>query len=74
MKPLTVEELSTYCNELVKNGHGKKYCFVTTDEEGNDYRPMWFKPTSNPDEIERLMMYSCSGTGNNDPNNIVMFG
>jgi hypothetical protein len=72
--PITVKEMLGFCKELVKNGHGDKYCFVTTDEEGNDYRPLWFKPTSNPDEVARLMMYSCSGLGKHDPKKIVMFG
>ena len=74
MDAVTVEEMARFCNELVKKGYGKKYCFVTTDEEGNDYRPMWFQPTSNPVEVRNIMEYSCSGLGNYDPNNIVMFG
>ena len=52
MKPITVKEMYSICKELVEKGHGKKYCYVTTDEEGNDYRPMWFKPTSDPSAVD----------------------
>lgn len=71
---MNVEELYAYCAKLIKNGHGKKQCFCTTDDEGNDYRPMVYAPTSNPKEVRQLMQYSCSGIGNNDPNDIVIFG
>lgn len=72
--PLTVDELYTFCKELRKQGHGKKFCGVTTDEEGNDWRPMWFKPTSEPQQVKEMMEYSQSGFGGYNPENIVMFG
>lgn len=72
--PLQVKEMYEFCKELMKEGHGDKYCYVTTDEEGNDYRPMWFKPTTDPQAIESMMQYSMSGLKGNDPKKIVMFG
>ena len=74
MEILTVNEMYKFCKELVENGHGKKLCYVSTDEEGNDYRPMWFKPMCDPDEVSKFMLFSCSGIGKHDPKKIVMFG
>jgi hypothetical protein len=72
--PLQVKEMYQFCEELMKKGYGDKYCYVTTDEEGNDYRPMWFKPTTNTKQIKSMMEYSMSGLNGHDPRNIVLFG
>ena len=72
--PIKVKELAKFCNELVKKGYGEKFCAVTTDEEGNDYRPMYFKPTTDPESIKTMLEYSQSGLRGNDPTKIVLFG
>jgi len=72
--PIKVKELAKFCNELVKKGYGEKFCAVTTDEEGNDWRPMWYKPTEDPERVKELMEYSQSGLSGQDPKNFVMFG
>ena len=73
--PLTVKELYDALGEIIAEGYGDKHCYVTTDEEGNDYHPMWFSPTYIAKDVKELMQYSCSGFSNCiDPDNAVMLG
>ena len=75
MEILKVKELYYFLGEEIKKGNGNKDLYVTTDEEGNDYRPMWFAPTSDPKEVERFMRITCSGLRNcKDVKNAVLLG
>lgn len=75
MDILKVRELHYFLGEEIKKGNGNKELYVTTDEEGNDYRPMWFAPTSDPKEVEDFMRITCSGLRNcKDPKNAVLLG
>ena len=61
MKPLTVSQLYNALGKIVANGGKDKTVYVTTDEECNDYRPLWFAPLTDKIEIENVMQSSCSG-------------
>ena len=75
MKIVNVNELHTALGKLIEAGQGKKLCFVTTDEEGNDYRPLWDELMyADPKNVKDIMQYSCSGLSGLNPNNIVMVG
>lgn len=75
MKPLTVSELHSMLSEIVANGGGNKTLYVSTDEEGNDYHPMWFAPMTNPKDIREFMQYTCSGLSPDvDVENAVLLG
>lgn len=75
-RPITVKQLYDALGKIVKAGGGGKSVYVMTDEEGNDYRAMWLLPTTNPQEIEDMMQYSCSGMSNcyDDVNNVILMG
>lgn len=72
---LKVKDLYRMLCKLMNEGHGEKTLYMMTDEEGNDYRKMWFEPTTDPKEIKKIMESSCSGLSNcDDINNAVIIG
>lgn len=40
--PITVNQLLQLVEEQVKKGNGDKYVFLGTDDEGNNYRPLFY--------------------------------
>lgn len=75
MKPLKVKELHQMLGDIIKAGGGDKTLYVTTDEEGNDYRKMWFTPLTDADEIKEFLSCTMSGLSNcDDVNDAVVIG
>jgi len=76
-KPVQLD-VDTLYNELAilrQKGMGKKKVYLVTDEEGNDYTPLWFAPMSDPDSVKEFMEGSCSGLSRcSDPGNAVLLG
>lgn len=74
-RPMTLEELAKNVNDMVKQGHGKKYVYLTTDDEGNDYHALYFNLTTDTDTIKEYMASSISGLGGCiDVENSVLLG
>lgn len=74
MKVIKVKDLYASLGKLVKKGMGEKDLYLVSDDEGNDYRPMYFGATADTNVVREIMEVSCSGIGNNNPENIVLLG
>lgn len=73
--PMTVKELYDALGKIIRSGGGGKTIYMATDDEGNDYRKMWYAPMTDPKQIESFMEISCSGLSNcDDVNNAVVLG
>ena len=74
-KPVTVKQLHAALGEIIKNGGGNKDVYLVTDDEGNDYHPLWFTPMSDPSKVREFMESTCSGLSNCfDVDNAVVVG
>lgn len=70
-----VKQLYAVLGKLIKEGKGDCDLYCMSDEEGNDYYPMWFTPTSDPEKVKSLLESTCSGLMNcKDPNKAVVLG
>lgn len=75
MEIIKVKELYKMLGAEIENGNGDKELYLTTDDEGNDYRPMYFALTSEPGTIKDFMLSTCSGLNNcKDVNNAILLG
>lgn len=73
-KIIKVKDLYASLGTLVKNGMGEKDLYLVSDDEGNDYRPMYFGATTDTETVKGIMEVSCSGLCNRNPENIVLLG
>ena len=73
MEIITINQLYAALGSAIKAGHGNKKCYLSTDDEGNDYHPMWFTVTTDPAEVENCMACTCSGLPE-DYENIAILG
>lgn len=61
---VTVKQLHAVLGKLIKEGKGDHELYCMTDEEGNDYFPMYFTPTSDPVRVKSILESTCSGLMN----------
>lgn len=45
---MILKDYQKIINILVKNGHGNKEVFYSIDDEGNQYKPVYYSPTVMP--------------------------
>ena len=74
--PITLAQLHKTLSILVENGYGKKEVYLMTDEEGNDYRPLYEGQLAiDKGLVKDLMRVSCSGLSNcRNPENAIIIG
>ena len=41
-KPITIEQLQKLCDKQTKAGNGKKAVVISSDDEGNEFHPLYF--------------------------------
>ena len=58
-KPITVSVLKKLCNEAVKNGFGNREIYLSTDDEGNFFRPMFYGFTESSEDIRAYLDMGC---------------
>ena len=73
-KIIKVKDLYASLGKLVKKGMGEKDLYLVSDDEGNDYRPMYFGATADTETVKGIMEVSCSGMCGLNPENIVLLG
>lgn len=49
---ITVNELLSLCEEQKSKGNGNKKVYISTDDEGNYFHPLFFGFTDKKDDIE----------------------
>lgn len=69
----TVNELLEFCKHEIASGNGDKKIFIATDEEGNEFHPMYYGITSSADDIKAYHKMGCIN-GNPNPDEIVLLG
>lgn len=72
MDALKVKDLYRMLGKLVKEGHGEKTILVASEQSCNDFHLLWFSPTTNPDEIKKVIGFSCDGLPSYD--DVVLIG
>jgi len=55
--PLTVKELLKECTKQVASGNGDKYIFISADDEGNYFHPLFYTFTPNDGNYEDVFNY-----------------
>ncbi len=75
-RPITLEQLHRNLSILIENGYGKKEVYLLTDEEGNDYRPLYEGQLAfDKNLVKNLMQVSCSGLSIcRNPENAIIIG
>ena len=65
MKPVKVKELFESLRKVIDEGKGDYDVYLVTDDEGNDYRPLfWEELVTDIKEVQEAMEISCSGLSN----------
>lgn len=65
MKPVKVKELFESVKKAMDDGKGDYDVYLVTDDEGNDYRPLfWEELLTDTKEVREAMEISCSGLSN----------
>ena len=55
--PLTVKELKRFCEEQIAHWRWDNYVYISSDDEGNMYHPLFFQFTANPDDIQEYELH-----------------
>ncbi len=76
MKPVKLKELVECLKKAVKDGYGDCDVYLISDDEGNDYRPLYYNtPMTEKERVMGFMDMSCSGIGLcYDPEKAVLLG
>lgn len=65
MKSVKVKELFESVKKAMEDGKGDYDVYLVTDDEGNDYRPLfWEELLTDTKEVQEAMEISCSGLSN----------
>lgn len=73
MEIITVNELLKICKGLKDNGFGNKKIYLSSDDEGNDFHPLFYGITFDPDKVKEYADL-CSSIPSDEANNIVLLG
>ena len=71
MKALTVYDLYLELEAAIDNGYKDKTILVATDDEGNDYRHIYYGLTTNPETVKECIENSCCTIKPNNKNIIL---
>jgi len=50
VEEITVEELAKACSKEIKAGNGKKKILISSDDEGNEFHPLYYLFTQTKEE------------------------
>lgn len=56
---ITVNELLTLCEEQKAKGNGNKKIYISIDDEGNGFHPLFYGFTDKKDDIEAYGSMGC---------------
>ena len=56
---ITVNELLSFCEEQKSKGNGNKKIYISTDDEGNGFHPLFYGFTDKKEDIEAYEMLGC---------------
>jgi len=73
-KPLTVYDLYRYCEGCMNEGLADNYVYISDDEEGNGFHPLFWGFESRPEMINKYNEYGVNGLHGVDAENIVLLG
>lgn len=75
-KQVTVNDLFLACKHQVEIGNGGKKIYLSADDEGNGFHPLWYGFNAVPDSVKSYAEAGLiDGVGLDDPcNNIVLLG
>lgn len=73
MKGLTVEQLMYLCAEQIKKGNGNKEIYISADEEGNRFNPLYYAINDDTSEIKQIKKYGAIAN-NVNTDKIVLLG
>lgn len=51
-KIFTVNDLLTFCKDEISRGNGNKKIYISQDDEGNGFHPMFYAFTSTKENVE----------------------
>lgn len=69
---ITVEQLKAVCELEIENGNGDKQIYISTDDEGNSYHPLFF--TFTPLTNDNKAFFEAWGRDELDPNKHIILG
>lgn len=72
-KGITVNQLLSECQELVKCGLGDKHILISCDDEGNGFHTLFYLFETDKESIQEYKN-SCGFHDDNDVNEIVLLG
>ena len=55
---MTVNELMQECQMLINSGFGDKHIYLSKDDEGNGFHPLYYTFTTSKQNIEELLDYT----------------
>lgn len=73
-QPITVKMLMSFCKDAIRKGCGDKKIYISSDDEGNSFHPLYFQFTTDPNEVKDvcdlgLVLYAPA-----DANDMVLLG
>lgn len=55
---MTVFELKAECEMAIANGHGNKSVFISRDDEGNGFHPLYYSFTTDKEDVKAMFEMS----------------
>lgn len=75
MENLTIKDLYRNLGVYIKAGLGDRKIYISSDEEGNEFNPLWFGITADKSEIEMTESVCFINYNDGDnKDNIVLLG
>lgn len=60
VKPITVNDMFGILKQQLKLGNGAKEIYISDDDEGNGFHPLYFGFSSDSDVVKALLESTCS--------------
>ena len=73
---VTVKDLFLWCKEEVGRGNGDRKIYISRDDEGNGFHPLYYGFVTDPEEISSYINGYCmfDSLGDNTENDIAILG
>lgn len=71
---ISVKQLAKLIKKQIEKGNGDKKIYISSDDEGNEYHPLFFGFTDEKSDIEMCLECSHTELWDNEVQDIIILG